>query len=60
MSDNEALRRFEQRAVVITGAASGIGRAAALRIAAEGGRMSQVVLGERERRGHGVVVEVHK
>ena len=42
MSDNEALRRFEQRAVVITGAASGIGRAAALRIAAEGGRIACV------------------
>ncbi|MDO8358666.1 MAG: SDR family NAD(P)-dependent oxidoreductase [Devosia sp.] len=33
------LRRFDGRAVLVTGAASGIGRAVAVRIAAEGGRM---------------------
>lgn len=33
------LRRFDGKAVLVTGAASGIGRAVALRIAAEGGRM---------------------
>lgn len=34
------LRRFDERVVLITGAASGIGRAAALRIASEGGTIA--------------------
>src|SRR5687767_5096225 len=32
-------RRFDNKVVLVTGSASGIGRAAALRIAAEGGAM---------------------
>ncbi|HEX4395798.1 MAG TPA: SDR family NAD(P)-dependent oxidoreductase, partial [Mycobacterium sp.] len=34
------MRRFEQKTAVVTGAASGIGRAAALRLAAEGARLA--------------------
>jgi NAD(P)-dependent dehydrogenase (short-subunit alcohol dehydrogenase family) len=34
------MRRFEQKTAVVTGAASGIGRAAALRLAAEGARVA--------------------
>jgi NAD(P)-dependent dehydrogenase (short-subunit alcohol dehydrogenase family) len=39
ISENK-LRRFENRNVMITGAGSGIGRATALRIAAEGGNLA--------------------
>ena len=37
-----ARRRFDSRAVIVTGAAQGIGRGVALRIAAEGGRVLAV------------------
>lgn len=45
-------RRFENKVVLITGATSGIGRAAALQFAAEGGKVS--FCGRRENLGHEV------
>jgi NAD(P)-dependent dehydrogenase (short-subunit alcohol dehydrogenase family) len=39
-------QRFKDRTVIVTGAASGIGRASAIRIAAEGGRVACVDLNE--------------
>jgi len=33
------MKRFEEKNIVVTGAASGIGRAAALRLGREGGRV---------------------
>lgn len=35
-----AMKRFQNRNVLITGAASGIGRAAAIRMASEGGNLA--------------------
>lgn len=42
-----AIKRFEQKAIVITGAASGIGRAAALRLAQEGADIVALDLSEQ-------------
>jgi NAD(P)-dependent dehydrogenase (short-subunit alcohol dehydrogenase family) len=47
-----ARRRFENKVVLVTGATSGIGRAAALQFAAEGGKVS--FCGRRENLGHEV------
>ena len=50
------MRRFEGRTALVTGAASGIGRATAFRLAAEG---ASVVLGDRSgERLEGVVDEL--
>jgi NAD(P)-dependent dehydrogenase (short-subunit alcohol dehydrogenase family) len=49
-------RRFEGKVVVITGATSGIGRAAALAFAAEGGRVA--FCGRRENLGRAVEEEI--
>jgi NAD(P)-dependent dehydrogenase (short-subunit alcohol dehydrogenase family) len=46
MQDGQHMKRFENRVVMITGAASGIGRASAQRIAAEGGSVFCMDLNE--------------
>lgn len=51
-----ARRRFENKVVVITGATSGIGRAAALLFAAEGGKVG--FCGRREQLGRQVEAEI--
>jgi NAD(P)-dependent dehydrogenase (short-subunit alcohol dehydrogenase family) len=51
-----ARRRFEGKSVLITGATSGIGRAAALAFAAEGGKVG--FCGRRENLGHEVEREI--
>src|SRR5215472_5131157 len=51
-----ARRRFENKVVLITGATSGIGRAAALAFAAEGGKVG--FCGRRENLGHDVAQEI--
>jgi NAD(P)-dependent dehydrogenase (short-subunit alcohol dehydrogenase family) len=51
-----AKRRFENKVVIITGATSGIGRAAALAFAAEGGKVG--FCGRRENLGHEVEQEI--
>jgi NAD(P)-dependent dehydrogenase (short-subunit alcohol dehydrogenase family) len=53
---NFSLRRFEGKVVLITGATSGIGRAAALQFASEGGKVS--FCGRRERLGQEVENEI--
>jgi meso-butanediol dehydrogenase / (S,S)-butanediol dehydrogenase / diacetyl reductase len=45
---SETMRRFEDRACLVTGAATGIGRATAWRIAEEGGRVAALDLNEAE------------
>jgi NAD(P)-dependent dehydrogenase (short-subunit alcohol dehydrogenase family) len=50
-------RRFAGKTVVITGATSGIGRAAALQFAAEGGKVA--FCGRRENLGHDVESLIH-
>src|SRR5215469_7725751 len=49
-------RRFEEKVVLITGATSGIGRAAAIAFAAEGGKVA--FCGRRENLGHQVEGEI--
>src|SRR3984885_2013454 len=51
-----AKRRFENKVVIITGATSGIGRAAALAFAAEGGKVG--FCGRRENLGHDVEEQI--
>ncbi len=51
-----ARRRFDNKVVIITGATSGIGRAAALAFAAEGGKVG--FCGRREKLGHDVEQEI--
>jgi NAD(P)-dependent dehydrogenase (short-subunit alcohol dehydrogenase family) len=51
-----ARRRFENKIVVVIGATSGIGRAAALAFAAEGGKVA--FCGRRENLGHEVESEI--
>ena len=51
-----AKRRFENKVVIVTGATSGIGRAAALAFAAEGGKVG--FCGRRETLGHTVEQEI--
>jgi NAD(P)-dependent dehydrogenase (short-subunit alcohol dehydrogenase family) len=53
---NFSRRRFEGKVVLITGATSGIGRAAALQFASEGGKVS--FCGRREKRGQEVENEI--
>lgn len=55
-SSAPARRRFENKVVVITGATSGIGRAAAMAFAAEGGKVG--FCGRRENLGHEVAQEI--
>jgi NAD(P)-dependent dehydrogenase (short-subunit alcohol dehydrogenase family) len=55
-SSATAKRRFDNKVVIITGATSGIGRAAALAFAAEGGKVG--FCGRRENLGHGVEREI--
>ena len=47
------MQRFTDKVVLVTGAGSGIGKASALRIAAEGGAVFCVDLNRRGSRGHG-------
>jgi NAD(P)-dependent dehydrogenase (short-subunit alcohol dehydrogenase family) len=49
-------RRFEEKVVLITGATSGIGRAAAVAFAAEGGKVA--FCGRRKNLGHQVEAEI--
>jgi hypothetical protein len=49
-------RRFRDKAVIITGATSGIGRDAALQFSAEGGKVGYC--GRREALGHDVENEI--
>ena len=49
-------RRFENKVVIVTGATSGIGRAAAMAFATEGGKVG--FCGQREALGHAVEQEV--
>jgi NAD(P)-dependent dehydrogenase (short-subunit alcohol dehydrogenase family) len=49
-------RRFEDKVIAITGATSGIGRAAAIAFAAEGGKVA--FCGRREQLGHEVEQEI--
>jgi NAD(P)-dependent dehydrogenase (short-subunit alcohol dehydrogenase family) len=51
-----ARSRFDNKVVIITGATSGIGRAAALAFAAEGGKVG--FCGRREKLGHDVEQEI--
>ncbi|MEC3919289.1 SDR family NAD(P)-dependent oxidoreductase [Nocardia sp. CDC160] len=53
-----AARRFDKKVVVITGATSGIGRAAAIRFAAEGGLIG--FCGRREELGRAVEAEIRQ
>lgn len=55
-SETSSRRRFEGKVVLITGATSGIGRAAAIQFAAEGARVS--FCGRREKLGHEVEGEI--
>ena len=52
----DSRRRFENKVVLITGATSGIGRAAAIGFAAEGGKVA--FCGRRERLGREVEAEI--
>jgi NAD(P)-dependent dehydrogenase (short-subunit alcohol dehydrogenase family) len=51
------MRRFESKVVLVTGGASGIGRAAVRRFAAEGAAV--VIVDLDERRGHELEAELH-
>jgi NAD(P)-dependent dehydrogenase (short-subunit alcohol dehydrogenase family) len=55
-SSAPARRRFENKVVIVTGATSGIGRAAAIAFAAEGGKVG--FCGRRENLGRGVEQEI--
>jgi NAD(P)-dependent dehydrogenase (short-subunit alcohol dehydrogenase family) len=55
-ASSPARRRFENKVVIVTGATSGIGRAAALAFAAEGGRVG--FCGRRENLGREVEQEI--
>jgi NAD(P)-dependent dehydrogenase (short-subunit alcohol dehydrogenase family) len=55
-SSTQVRPRFENKVVIITGATSGIGRAAALAFAAEGGKVG--FCGRRENLGHDVEREI--
>lgn len=50
--ENITTGRFEGQTVIVTGAASGIGRATALRVAREGGRVIASDLRTRQAQGH--------